>query len=168
MDGKVYQGVTFPPYTTHGDGCVFTNCTFLAPNDFGKGCVFKDCNFERCCPPYYNNRWSKVGEAGVVDGGYWDYVTFGKDTTLKSGGGGSYSMEEGVTKDAGAKSRGRGIAVEGSGHIVTGESVLKMGDAICECEDQWDKEIYEKGFLGLDDESAKVTIEGASDGNIFH
>lgn len=159
MDGKVYQGVTFPPYTTHGDGCVFTNCTFLAPNDFGKGCVFKDCNFERCCPPYYNNRWSKVGEAGVVDGGYWDYVTFGKDTTLKSGGGGSYSMEEGVTKDAGAKSRGRGIEVKGSGHIVTGESYLKMGDALCECEDQWDKQIYEKGYLGLDDESATVTIE---------
>lgn len=68
-------------------------------------------------------------------------------------------MEEGVTKDADAKSRGRGIAVEGSGHIVTGESVLKMGDAICECEDQWDKEIYEKGFLGLDDDGAKVTIE---------
>lgn len=159
MDGKVYQGVTFPPYTTHGDGCVFTNCTFLAPNDFGKGCVFKDCNFERCCPPYYNNRWSKVGEGGVVDGGYWDYVTFGKDTTLKSGGGGSYSMEEGVTKDAGAKSRGRGISVEGSGHIVTGESMLKMGDALCECEDQWDKQIYEKGYLGLDDTNAKVVVE---------
>lgn len=93
-----------------------------------------------------------------MDGGYWDYVTFGKDTTLKSGGGGSYSMEENVTKDAGAKTSGMGIAVEGSGHIVTGKSVLKMGDALCECEDRLDKEIYEKGYLGLDDAGAKVTI----------
>ena len=68
-------------------------------------------------------------------------------------------MEEGVTKDAGVKSRGRGIEVEGSGHIVTGESVLKMGDALCECEDQWDKQIYEKGYLGLDDTNAKVAVE---------
>ena len=37
--------------------------------------------------------------------------------------------------------------------------MLKMGDAICECEDQWDKEIYEKGYLGLDDTNAKVVIE---------
>lgn len=96
-----------------------------------------------------------------MDGGYWDYVTFGKDTTLKSGGGGSYSMEEGVTKDAGAKTSGRGIAVEGSGHIVTGKSVLKMGDALCECED-WLLQAplsATKGYLGLDDESATVTIE---------
>lgn len=94
-----------------------------------------------------------------MDGGYWDYVTFGKDTTLKSGGGGSYSMEGGVTKDAGAKSRGKGVKVEDSGHIITGESVLKMGDAICECEDQWDKEIYERGYLGLDDTNTTVEIE---------
>lgn len=158
MDGKIYQGVTFPPNTTHGDGCVFTNCTFLAPNDFGKGCVFKDCTFKRCCPPHYNNRWSKVGEAGVVDGGFWDYVTFGKDTTLKSGSGGSYKMEEGVVKDTGAKTSGSGIKVEGSGHIVTGKSVLKMGDALCECEDQWDRQIKEGGYLGLDDDGVRVTI----------
>ena len=94
-----------------------------------------------------------------MDGGYWDYVTFGKDTTLKSGGGGSYSMEEGVTKDAGAKTSGRGMEVAGAGHIVTGKSVLKMGDAVCECEDQWDKEIYEKGYLGLDETNTTVKIE---------
>lgn len=94
-----------------------------------------------------------------MDGGFWDYVTFGKDTTLKSGSGGSYKMEGGVVKDTGAKTSGRGIKVEGSGHIVTGKSMLKMGDALCECEDQWDRQIYEKGYLGLDDTNASVVIE---------
>lgn len=158
MDGQVYENQTFGPYRTFGDGNIFINCTFKAPCYFGKGCSFVNCRWLRCCYPYYLNDWSKVRDGGVVDGGFWDYVTFSPNVTLKSGGGGSFSMGSGTTRDAAPKKKGRGGEWFSSGQIVTGNDYLDMG-ADCGCQGEWDKEVLEKGYKIIgDDGTAEVTV----------
>lgn len=162
MDGQVYENQTFGPYRTFGDGNIFINCTFKAPCYFGKGCSFVNCRWLRCCYPYYLNDWSKVRDGGVVDGGFWDYVTFSPNVTLKSGGGGSFSMGSGTTRDAAPKKKGRGGEWFSSGQIVTGDDYLDMGAggaADCGCQGEWDKEVLEKGYKIIgDDGTAEVTV----------
>lgn len=162
MDGQVYENQTFGPYRTFGDGNIFINCTFKAPCYFGKGCSFVNCRWIRCCYPYYYNPWSKVRDGGVVDGGFWDYVTFSPNVTLKSGGGGSFSMGSGTTRDAAPKKKGRGGEWFSSGQIVTGNDYLDMGAggaADCGCQSEWDKEVLEKGYKIIgDDGTAEVTV----------
>lgn len=162
MDGQVYENQTFGPYRTFGDGNIFINCTFKAPCYFGKGCSFVNCRWLRCCYPYYLNDWSKVRDGGVVDGGFWDYVTFSPNVTLKSGGGGSFSMGSGTTRDAAPKKKGRGGEWFSSGQIVTGNDYLDMGAggaADCGCQGEWDKEVLEKGYKIIgDDGTAEVTV----------
>lgn len=162
MDGQVYENQTFGPYRTFGDGNIFINCTFKAPCYFGKGCSFVNCRWIRCCYPYYYNPWSKVRDGGVVDGGFWDYVTFSPNVTLKSGGGGSFSMGSGTTRDAAPKKKGRGGEWHSSGQIVTGNDYLDMGAggaADCGCQSEWDKEVLEKGYKIIgDDGTAEVTV----------
>lgn len=161
MDGQVYENQTFGPYRTFGDGNIFINCTFKAPCYFGKGCSFVNCRWLRCCYPYYLNDWSKVRDGGVVDGGFWDYVTFSPNVTLKSGGGGSFSMGPGTTRDAAPKKKGRGGEWSSRGQIVTGNDYLDMGGdtSLCGCQGEWDKEVLEKGYKIIgDDGTAEVTV----------
>lgn len=161
MDGQVYENQTFGPYRTFGDGNIFINCTFKAPCYFGKGCSFVNCRWLRCCYPYYLNDWSKVRDGGVVDGGFWDYVTFSPNVTLKSGGGGSFSMGPGTTRDAAPKKKGRGGEWSSRGQIVTGDDYLDMGGdtSLCGCQGEWDKEVLEKGYKIIgDDGTAEVTV----------
>jgi len=162
IDGQTFENQTFGPYYTFGDGNTFKNCTFKATVWFGKGNVFINCKWVRCCYPYYSNYPSVVQDGGVVDGGFWDRVIFAPNVTLKSGGGGSFSMGSGTTRDAAPKKKGRGGEWFSSGQIVTGNDYLDMGAggaADCGCQGEWDKEVLEKGYKIIgDDGTAEVTV----------
>lgn len=83
--GQVYIGVTFPPYTYHGDSNVYIGCTFNAPNYFGKSNTFVNSVFMCCCYPYYNNPWSEVGDAGTFDTVTFNCVYTGNYSHITNG-----------------------------------------------------------------------------------
>lgn len=144
-DGMVYEGGSFGPYYTFGDGNIFIGCTFHAPVYFGKGNVFINCSWLRCCYPYYSNPYSQVRDGGVVDGGWWDYVTFSPNVTLKSGGGGSYTMGMGTTLDAASRKAGGGTGqYQAFGQIVTGEDYKELAG-------NWDSKVLSEGYEILGD-----------------
>lgn len=158
MDGQVVEGGTFGPYHTFGEGVIVINGTFYAPVDFGKGATLINPTFLKCCPKNYSNRWSKVGEGAVVEGGYWEYVEFGANSTLKSGQSVAMSMGGGSTIDA----QGRKSGSEGGQYEVNeyGQIVTIAGQEQLECSgSQWQQEMCDKGYwLINDDGTATVTV----------
>lgn len=152
IDGQTFENQTFGPYYTFGDGNTFKNCTFKATVWFGKGNVFINCKWVRCCYPYYSNYPSVVQDGGVVDGGFWDRVIFAPNVTLKSGGGGSFSMGSGTTRDAAPKKKGRGGEWFSSGQIVTGTGYKELVG-------NWDSKVLSDGYeIVGDDGTAEVTV----------
>lgn len=157
--GQYYSGQTFGPGGSFGDGNIFENCTFRATVQFGVGNTFVNCRWERCCAPYYRNPWSQVGEGAVVDGGYWDAVAFGANTTLKSGGGGEYSMGAGSTLDAAGRTVGAGGTYTGAGQIITNGGIVSLGGG-CACEGaDWDKDVRERGYRVLPSAREDASVE---------
>lgn len=162
MDGAVIQGGTFGPYHTFGVGAVIENGVFVSPVYFGEGATLVNPTFT--CG--YKTPWSEVGPNSTINGGSWDCVNFGENTTLKSGGGGKFSVGGGSAIDGGPRATdgvngGAGVETAG-GVIITRGEVLLLSDGVvkCSCVDgRWDEEVLKKGYMIVgDDGTATVTV----------
>lgn len=151
MNGEVLHGGRYGPYHYFGDGVVIENGVFQAPVYFGKGAVLVNPTFlwSKWLP------WSRTGDGATIDGGYWDAVDFGENTTLKSGVGASFTVGAGSTIDAPPKISGRGGEWHSGGHIVTGGDYLEMAKT-CVCQNEWDSEVKRKGYLIVGDDGTAV------------
>lgn len=138
----VYEGGTFGPGWQGQDGDIYINATIYASSSFGERTLFVNPTFQRCCAPYYNNPPSQVGKGSIVEGGYWDKVTFAQDTILKSGGGGEYTNNG--RQDPKGKAAGRTEKYDEKNHgvIVTTEEVMDLLR-----DKRWDCEVLNKGYL---------------------
>lgn len=131
---KIYEGVTFPPGTTHPPNVYFKNCTFLATNTLGEGSLIDGCKFQKCCPTKYQNAPSRVVKSRVINSTL-ESVTLDKDTFGHNNTNTGYKVtdnswtREGIT-------HGEGIKVEVCNTPCTGISISPNDNAyIDQCYD---------------------------------